>query len=305
MATRVVKASVAAAARPSADYKTVSVNGCPVAYVDRGSGDPVVFVHGGISDLRIWERQMAAFSENHRTVAYSRRYAWPNRDIPEGIDDQMLPHVEDLAALLGELDLEPAHLVGNSWGGFICLLTALQHPELVRSLTVEEPPVLPLFVSTPPKPQELLKVFLTRPRTGAALIGFMTRGFAPSISALKKDDLEGSVRIFARAVLGADVYESLPAQVKAQMLANAGTHRAQFLGAGFPSFTDDDARQIAAPTLLMTGQNSPRLLLRLIDRLEELLPNTERVSIPNASHLMHYENPAALNSMVLDFIARN
>src|SRR5713226_2500806 len=100
-----------AAARRSADYKTVTVNGCQLAYVDRGSGDPVVFVHGGISDLRIWERQMAAFSENHRAVAYSRRYAWPNSDILDGTDDQMLPHVEDLAALLRELDLQPARQV--------------------------------------------------------------------------------------------------------------------------------------------------------------------------------------------------
>jgi pimeloyl-ACP methyl ester carboxylesterase len=306
MATQVVKAPVrAAVARRSADYKTVSVNGCELAYVDRGSGDAVAFVHGGISDLRIWERQMAAFSENHRAVAYSRRYAWPNIDIPDGVDDQMLPHVEDLAALLGALDLKPAHVVGNSWGGFICLLTALRHPELVRSLTVEEPPVLPLFLSTPPKPRELLKVLLTRPRTCVALVGFMARGFAPSISALKKGDLEGSVAIFARAVLGADVYESLPADVKAQMLANAGTHRAQFLGAGFPTFTDDDAHRITTPTLLVTGEKSPAFMLRLTDRLEELLPNTERVSIPNASHVMHYQNPGALNGAVLDFIARH
>jgi len=306
MATQVVKAPVTdPAARRSADYKTVGINGCSLAYRDRGSGDPVVFVHGGISDLRIWERQMVAFSENHRAVAYSRRYAWPNSDIPEGVDDQMLPHVDDLAALLGALDLEPAHLVGNSWGGFICLLTALRHPELVRSLAVEEPPVLPLFMSTPPKPQEMLKVFLTRPRTGAALVGFMARGFAPSISALKKGDLEGSVRIFACAVLGADVYESLPAEVKAMMIANAGTHRAQFLGAGFPIFTDNDARRITTPTLLITGQKSPAFMRRLTDRLEQLLPNTERVSVPNASHVMHYENPGALNGAVLDFIARH
>ena len=306
MATELVKATGAdAAARRAADYRTVSVNGCRLAYVDRGSGDPVVFVHGGISDLRIWERQLAAFSENHRAVAYSRRYAWPNDDIPDGVDDQMLPHVEDLAALINALDLKPAHLVGNSWGGFICLLTALRHPELVRSLSVEEPPVLPLFMSTPPKPQEVLKVFLTRPRTGSALVGFMARGFVPAVGALKKRDLEGSVRIFARAVLGGAVYESLPAEVKAQMLGNAATHQAQFLAAGFPAFTDDDARRITTPTLLITGQKSPAFMHRLTDRLEHLLPNQERVSISNASHLMHHENPAALNSAVLDFIARH
>lgn len=306
METQIVKAPrTDAKPRRSADYETVSVNGCPLAYVDRGSGDPVVFVHGGISDLRIWERQIAAFSENHRVVAYSRRYAWPNTDIPDGVDDQMLPHVEDLAELLRALDLAPAHLVGNSWGGFIALLTALRYTELVRSLTVEEPPVIPLFMSTPPKPQEIITVLLTRPRTGTALVGFMASGFVPSYRALKKGDLEGSVRIFARAVLGGDVYDGLPAEVKMQWLDNARTHRAQFLGAGFPTFTDNDARRITTPTLLITGEKSPAFMHRLTDRLGELMPNTERVDIPNASHVMHFENPAALNSAVLDFIARH
>lgn len=286
-------------------YNIVTVNGCPLAYLERGSGEAVVFVHGGISDLRIWDRQMAAFSENHRAVAYSRRYAWPNTDVPDGVDDQMLPHVDDLAALLTALDLKPAHLVGNSWGAFIALLTALRYPELVRSLTVEEPPVIPLFMSTPPKPQEIVKVMLTRPRTGAALVGFMARGFVPSYRALKKGDVERSVRIFARAVLGTDVYEGLPAEVKTQWLDNARTHRAQFLGAGFPTFTDDDARRITTPTLLITGEKSPAFMHRLNDRLGELMPNTERVEIPNASHVMHYENPAALNGAVLNFIARH
>jgi pimeloyl-ACP methyl ester carboxylesterase len=70
---------------------------------------------------------------------------------------------------------------------------------------------------------------------------------------------------------------------------------------GFPA---GDARSINKPILLVTGQNSPRALVRMTDRLEELLPNTERVTIPNASHVMHYENPTATNKAILDFLGR-
>jgi pimeloyl-ACP methyl ester carboxylesterase len=300
--------SLGAIARPARQpdrYKTVSVNGAQLAYIDRGSGDAVIFVHGSPIDLRIWEKQMAVFSEYHRAIAYSRRYSWPNADIPDGVDDQMLPHVDDLAELVRALDATPAHLVGHSWGGFICLLTALRYPELVRSLVVEEPPVVPLFVSNKPKPQELLKLLLTRPRSGAALMKFFRTVVDPATRAFNHGDLEGGVIAFKRGLLGADVYESLPTEIKDAYQASGKTLRANLTGAGFPRFTEDDARRIKTPTLLISGQKSPALMRRLTDRLQELLPDAARVDIAGASHLMHYEKPAPVNTAVLDFIARH
>ncbi len=284
------------------DYKTVTINGAGLAYVERGSGDAVILVHGSISDMRIWEKQMAAFSASHRAIAYSRRYAWPNLGIPDGADDQMWPHVDDLAELIRKLDAAPAHLVGNSRGGFICLLTALRYPELVRSIAVEEPPVMPLLVSNQPKPSEIVKLLLTHPGSGAALLKFFATGMGPAIKAFKKGDLEGGVRVFARGVLGADVYESLPAEVTEAMQANGKLLSSELMGEGFPAFSESDARRITPPTLLITGEKSPPLLRRLTDRLQELLPNAQRVDIAGASHLMHYEKPSSVNAAVLQFI---
>jgi pimeloyl-ACP methyl ester carboxylesterase len=109
--------------------KAVSVNGVTLAYREQGVGEPVVLVHGA-SDLRIWEHQEIAVADAFRSIAYSRRYARPNADIEPDIDDQMLPHVEDLAALLNALRAAPAHLVGHSWGGFVALLTAVRSGHL-------------------------------------------------------------------------------------------------------------------------------------------------------------------------------
>ena len=61
---------------------------------------------------------------------------------------------------------------------------------------------------------------------------------------------------------------------------------------------------IRAPTLLLTGEGSPAFLLRLSDRLEELLPVVECVEIPNASHAMHEENSAAVNEAIIEFLGR-
>ena len=143
--------------------RTAAVGGIALAYREQGDGEPVVFVHGSASDLCSWEQQLPAIGASYRAITYSRRYARPNPDIEPGADDQMLPHVDDLAGLLRVLDARPAHLVGHSWGAFICLLAAIRHPELVRSLVLAEPPVLSLYISTPPHARELIPLLARRP----------------------------------------------------------------------------------------------------------------------------------------------
>ncbi len=279
------------------------VDGLTLAYREQGDGEPVVFVHGSASDLRTWEKQVPAIGTSYRAVAYSRRYARPNEDIGPGLDDQMLPHVDDLVSFLRAIDAAPAHLVGNSWGAFICLLTAIRHPQVVRSLVLEEPPVLSLFVSTPPRPTELLPLLIRRPRTALAILRFGAGTMAPTQKAFRRGEDEQAMRRFASGVLGKEAYEQVPPERKQQMRENLGAMRAQLLGAGFPPLADDDVRGVEVPTLLLTGERSPAALRRLTDRLHELLPDSQRVEVAAASHRMHEENPDAVNEAILDFVA--
>ncbi len=288
------------------DAKTAKVNGTTLAYREEGEGEPVVFVHGGLSDLRTWEQQLPAVGRSYRAITYSRRFARPNEDIDPEADDPMLPHVEDLAAFLREIDAEPAHLVWNSWGAFISLLTAVRHPDVVRTLVLEEPPVVSLFVkNTPPRPAELLRLFATRPRTGIALLKFGAGTVAPVQKAFRRGEDDKAMRIFSEGVLGRESFERLPEARKVQMRDNLSALRAQMLGAGFPPLGDADVRSIHVPVLLVTGALSPTLAHLWTDRLEELLPIVERINIPDASHLMHEENAPAVNEAILGFLGRH
>src|SRR4051794_31994714 len=181
---------------------TVEVDGTALAYRETGSGEPVVLVHGTASDLRMWEGQRPALGVDRRAIAYSRRYAWPNEDIAPGLDDQMPPHVADLLGLLHALDAAPAHVVGHSWGGFVALLAAIREPQAIRSLVLCEPPVLPLFASTPPRPAELLRLAARRPRTAAALVRFGAGTIAPAQRAFRRGDDAAGLARFGRGVLG-------------------------------------------------------------------------------------------------------
>src|SRR4026208_2565868 len=63
------------------ELKAVFINGDSIHYIDIGKGDPVVFVHGAVGDYRTWEAQMDTFAKNHRVISYSRRFAYPNKQV--------------------------------------------------------------------------------------------------------------------------------------------------------------------------------------------------------------------------------
>lgn len=278
------------------------IRGAALECVERGAGEPVVLVHGSASDHRTWSSQLEAFGKSYRAIAYSRRYHWPNERIPEDRDYAMAEQVEDLRAFLRSVDETPVHLVGHSYGAFLGLLLAITEPRLVRTLVLAEPPVITLFVSNTPKPLEILQLLCSRPRTAFSIIKFGATGIGPATAAARRDDMEAATRTFGRAVLGAEFYRRLsPARVE-QATANA--IKAEFLGSGFAALDEEDLRAVQTPTLLVSGQHSPGLFHRLIDRLEELLPRAERVEIPGASHIMHEDNASAYNAAVLSFLGR-
>ena len=285
--------------------KTAKVDGTTLAYREQGEGEPVVFVHGGMSDLRIWEQQLSAIGASYRAISYSRRYARPNEDIDPEADDPMLPHVEDLAAFLREIDAAPAHLVGNSWGAFISLLTAIHHPEVVRSLVLEEPGVVPLLgLSFPPRPMEVLSLLVRRPRFALMIAKGAAREFGRAEKAFRRGDNETGLRSSLRAALGEEFYRRLPESRLQQARENVSTMRAQLLGAGLPPLSEEEVRGVSAPTLVMTGERSLAGVDLLMDILEELLPNVERLKISDAAHDMHLDNPLAVNDAILGFLGR-
>ncbi len=284
------------------DMPRISLNGTELMYFDEGRGDPLVLVHGSVSDYRTWELQRRAFAERFRVITYSRRYHWPNAPISDGDDYVMAEHVDDLEALVEHLGLAPLHLVGHSYGAFLCLLLAIRKPQWVRRLVLAEPPVVPLFLSNPPRPWQLIQLLLRHPRTAAAIFKIMATGFGPATRAFKRGDTETGLRRVGEAIFGRAAFENFKGGHGAQITANTSATVAEFLGPGFEPLDVDSVRAVSMPTLLVNGQESRGIFHRLTDRLAELMPNTQRVWIPRASHGMHETNDQAFNAAVLTFL---
>jgi len=271
----------------------LDLNGTHLTY--RLTGDsgaaPVVFVHGSLGDLRSWAGQENVFAQVYRVLVYSRRYHPPN---PQVNDDQPYSpklHSEDLAALLLTLDLAPANIVGSSYGAYTALQLTRDHPQLVRSLVLAEPPIFSL---------------LTGSEEGdAARRAFYTYGLDPARAAFAHGDSVAGIRLFVDGLAGRGTFDRLPAAARADMLAHTFemrremlTERAQYL----PPVTCAELGRITTPVLLVRGERSPRTLQLISDELARCLKSDTTVIIPGAGHPPHAGNPNYYNQVVARFI---
>jgi pimeloyl-ACP methyl ester carboxylesterase len=269
------------------EVKSIFINGDSLHYIDIGKGEPVVFVHGALGDYRTWRSQVDQFARNHRVIAYSRRYAWPNqKTMMDDSKHSFVSHGKDLTEFLKKLRLPPVHLVGHSSGAFIALLAAIDHPELVRSLTLGEPPVMSLL--PPPSPSDV-------------------NPFARAVVAFSNNEQQKAVQEFVSVVTGDSTYFSkLPQMDREVMMMNIQEARANAtLQNIMPLTSCDDLKRITCPVLLVGGDQSPSFFPAILNKMEPCLRNKERFTLQRTSHGLEYESPIEFNKVVLSFIDKH
>jgi len=291
--------AVAQQATGQDSLRNVRVNGVELHYLDQGKGVPVVLVHGGLEDYRSWQPQMDALSQRYRTIAYSRRYNYPNLRGAPRADYSAIVDADDLAALIRKLKLAPAHIVGVSYGAYVALFLAVRHPALVRSLVLSEPPVLR---------------WLPELEGGKALYtDFMSKVWEPAGRGFSKGDEEG-VEAAADGFgelgySGSDekfTFAALPPEVRVLFIDNAPEWRALTMSKdAFPDLPFTAVSRIKAPTLLLSGQRSLALAALIDKQLERLLPNNERIILPDATHEMWSDQPEQCRNATLAFFAKH
>jgi pimeloyl-ACP methyl ester carboxylesterase len=124
------------------------------------------------------------------------------------------------------------------------------------------------------------------------------------MKAFDRGDDERALRVFMTAAAGRKRVAAIPVETFRTFVGNAGPFKAQ-LRAGFPPFTEDDARSIRVPTLLVSGTETPIPLTAVTDRLEQLLPDVGRLNVAGASHNMFISHPAEFNAGVMEFLGRH
>jgi pimeloyl-ACP methyl ester carboxylesterase len=295
LAGAILTAQSAAAPKP----RQLNVNGVELTYVDEGKGEPIVFVHGAVGDLRFWEPQRQAFASKYRFIAYTYRYhgtePWPD----DGKHYSGATHAADLTAFLTNLKAGPVHLVGLSFGGFLGAIVAAEHPELIRSLTLAEPGLFSL---------------LTDPEDKPAIDAFNS-GMQEVVGQLKAGDQTGALKTMIALVTGGgpDALDKQPQPLRRMFEENARTLPLLFSGplgtvtcdGHHPRYGAGRAlRAVKAPTLVVEGARTPDWFKRIDKAVLSCIAGSRLVTIPDASHAMSADNPTAFNKAVMNFIAK-
>jgi 3-oxoadipate enol-lactonase len=263
---------------------TTQVGSHTVAYDDRGTGHPVLFMSGLSSTRLAWWKQIDAFSQKYRVINMDNRDAGDSAPSvgPYTIADM----AGDTSGVIQNLNLGPTHIIGISMGGMIAQELAIRYPQLVDKL---------VLVST----------------TAGGPTGVNAK---PEIAALlvrpEEEDLETRVRRTFTAIAGEDYMAAHPDDLDhivsnsiAKPMTLEGYQRQ--LGACMGHFGVGTAGQLGkinAPTLVLHGVDDPLIPYPNGQFLAEHIPGARLASFPGVGHLLMIEAPEEFNHEVIEFL---
>ena len=247
-----------------------------------GEGSPVVLIHAGIADSRMWDPQWAAFTARHRTLRYDMREFGESAPPPG-----TFAHGADLIELLEQERLGPAALVGASLGGRVAAEVAVARPDLVSALVLVGP-------------------------------GLPSAGWSDEVRAygeeeerlLEAGDLEGAAEVTVRFWVDGvergpgDVDPAVRDAVRSMQIAAYRHLKDADPEAEQATVPDIAARvgEISVPTLLVVGDHDRPDILRTVEWLGRQIPGARVERIGGTAHLPSMEQPERFSELVLGFL---
>lgn len=261
---------------------TLETNGARINYELEGTGEPVVLIHAGIANLRMWDDQATALRDDYRIVRYDTRgFGRTETDAVE------FSNRRDIAALLDHLGEPSAHVVGLSRGGIIALDFALEFPSRVRSLVIAaggisgyEPPD-----EAPPdtfeEPHKWLKA-----KDWAAISEWETAYWVDG-PGQPKDRVDPALR----------------AKIHDWILTTYQAEKEE----GTPQPLDPPAAgrldELRVPLLVMIGTLDDSGTRESMHHLARSVAGARLEVFDGAAHMLNLEQPARFNSLLRDFLA--
>ena len=269
------------------EVKTLRVNQYDMAYVEKGSGPPLILVHGSLSDYRTWLHLFNELSENNRTIAVSLRHFYPEQWNGKGADLSLQQHADDITAFIQGIKAGPVSLLGHSRGGDVALMVASQHPELVRNLILADPAPLATILANNPASMSFAKARKAK--------------LQEVVNYYQQNDAETGLQIYVKYIAGPTAWQNTSEQRREEIRSNSWTQISQLQDYETP-FTCSMAAKITAPVLLITGERSAPVYGHMNSAVRACLKEVSIATIADAGHLMYYANPTAFAFEVVDFI---
>lgn len=259
----------------------IQIGDIKLYYEEQGEGEPLILIPGFSNGLWIWFKQIPAFAQKFRTITFD----------PRGISRSEAPDApisirtiaDDVASLLRALEIERAHILGASFGGFVAQEFALGFPQMTRSLILcctsfggphhVPPPLATLeaIAST--------KGLNTEERVRENLL----LAFSPGYLEENKEEVRRVTEMRAANPVPEHAYLH---QLQAAMVFN----------------TEARVADIKAPTLVITGNEDIIVPFANSLNLAAKLPQAKLITIERGSHTFFIERADEFNRAVIEFI---
>jgi pimeloyl-ACP methyl ester carboxylesterase len=260
--------------------EATQVGNLSIAFEQRGTGPPLLLLHGGVSDSREWRRQLEGLSDAFTVVAWDAPGCGRSSDPPDHF--RMADYAECLAGFISALGLDRPHVAGLSFGGTLALELYRRHPALPRTLTLASAYAgwtgsLPPDVVAERLESVTRDSYLTGEEVAARWLPTLLTDDAPAplaseLASIIADFHPYGARTMARAMAGADCREVLA--------------------------------RIRVPTLLLYGDADVRSPLSMAKQLHTQIPASALVVLDGVGHQLDMEAADQFNSALRDFLSR-
>ncbi|MDP2709660.1 MAG: alpha/beta hydrolase [Solirubrobacteraceae bacterium] len=258
--------------------------------VELGEGPLMIFIHGLSGCWQNWLEQLPHFARDHRVIAVDLPGFGQSEMPAEPIS--MSHYADTIDALMTELQIDAARIVGNSMGGFIGAELAIRYPARVERLVLESAAGLSIESIRTERTQGL--------RHRAENIVFFNLGWLAS----RSHAVATRPRLRAALLL---LVAAHPARLPAALAVE------QVKGSGKPGFSDaleamcryplrDRLQQISCPTLIVWGDKDRLVPLKDAAIFERLIPDSRKVVYDDTGHVPMMERPARFNRDVRAFV---
>jgi pimeloyl-ACP methyl ester carboxylesterase len=266
--------------------KRIQAAGIATAYLEAGSGDPVLMLHGsgpGVSGTANWQRNIPTLAERFHVLAPDI-VGFGQTERPDDVVYSLRSWTDHVWAFLDAHGIERTAVVGNSLGGRIALQMATDHPDRISRMVLMGSPGVGMT------PSEGLAALRAYEPSHDAMRTLLRTYFAVD-PALITDEL---VTIRYEASIADGAFEAYRA------MFFDPRHRGSEL-----AITEAEVRAIDTPILLVHGREDKVVPLAVSQTMVELLPNADLHVFSHCGHWTQIERAAEFTALVGDFLGRS
>jgi 3-oxoadipate enol-lactonase len=265
----------------------VEADGAELYFEQAGSGPPVLFIHAGVADLRMWDRQVEAFGDDFRCIRFDMRGFGRTRNAANSYSPPA-----DIAAVLNHVDAEAVHLVGLSMGGGIAVEAALDFPDRINSVALVAAGVRGMedvsFGEEPPPDSEVAELGEIEKAYEAEewdrLVDLEVNYWldGPGHAGRVQGEVREKMRQMCRGAYGRDEPAAKP------------------VFEGTPAI--NRLSEIMRPALVIAGTFDERSIMQMADLFADKIPHAKKIVYEGAAHMINLEEPERFNADLREFL---